>query len=568
MLKNEPVLAIDIGASAITFGRFAVLGTGGLELVDFGRQSLGLEGSADEDRGAHITSALRTLILERGLRPGPALLSVSGQSVFVRFVKLPPVDREKIQQIVQYEAQQNVPFPINEVIWDYQLIGGREGEIDVMLAAIKKDVVEHICDAVAEAGIEPELVDVAPLALYNAFRFNYTETAGCTLLVDMGARSTDLVFVEQGRVFSRSIPVGGNTITQQLAREFDQDFADAEELKKAHAFVSFGGAYDTASSEVAEKVSKSVRSVMTRLHAEISRSINFYRTQQAGSKPGLLLLTGGSSVIPYTDTFLKEKVGAEVDFLNPFQNVAVSSGIESEAIGSHIHFLGEVVGLALRRTLTCPIEINLLPPKLKAEKELQRKQPAFLVAAFGLVLVLTVWAGYFLRLSQLASSRLDDVSGRLAQLRMQESELQAVENQMALVESKFQAVRDLMEGRSRWPTVLQAIYADLPSGMWVISLEPKPHEEEQDGLAPDMGPRPMGPETPVAENVGLFELHILAHIDEHPEPRSIREFRDRLRESDLFDQEATDIIWSPTPDEDATVREFRLRAVLKEPLSA
>ena len=116
--------------------------------------------------------------------------------------------------------------------------------------------------------------------------------------------------------------MAGNTITQQIMREFKVSFDDAEQLKLAHAFVAFSGAHEEVKSETIQKVSKSVRSVMTRMHAEINRSINFYRSQQGGKPPALVLLTGGTSVIPFTDTFLREKLSVEVDYFNPFLNVA------------------------------------------------------------------------------------------------------------------------------------------------------------------------------------------------------------------------------------------------------
>ena len=180
-----------------------------------------------------ITSALREMLDELQIEKGKVSYAVASQSVFARFVKLPSVDEEKIQRIISFEAQQNVPFPINEVVWDYQLVGGgTEEQIQVALVAIKADLLEGINTAIENTGLEALLVDVATMALYNAFRYNYEELSGCSLLVDIGARTTNLLFIEPGKIFSRSIPIGGNAISSAIAKEMSEPLAAAEFRKK------------------------------------------------------------------------------------------------------------------------------------------------------------------------------------------------------------------------------------------------------------------------------------------------------------------------------------------------
>ncbi len=554
MLGTERILALDIGASGLKMAEFVPLKSGGIELVKFGVASLGMDPQSEGDRGAYIASAIREIMADRGIKPGPVLLSVSGQSVFSRFVKLPPVDTEKVDQIIRYEAQQNVPFPIEEVVWDYQLIGGAGGEIDVMLAAVKAEIIEQVTDAIEQAGLDPDLVDVAPMALYNAVRYNYSDLPRCTLVVDIGARSTDLIFIEQGRVFSRSIPVAGNAITQQIMTEFGLSFADAEELKKAHAFVAFGGAYEGPKSEVVDKVSKSVRSVMTRMHAEINRSINFYRSQQAGQPPSLILLTGGTSVIPYTDTFLKDKLKVDVDYLNPFLNVAVSEKIEADEIGRTANLMGQVVGLALRKVLTCPIEINLMPPKVVEEKAFRKKQPWFVLAAIGLVFILAVWCAYFIKMTGLAQERLDKVQVIVNDLSGVEVGLRDLETQVSDVRGKSEKLLLLGDKRSSWLHVLDEIHACLPAGVWLTAVSP---------AAADPSAVPEGQPAPAGVRYG--EIAGLGYVDKVTS-ESILDFRDRLRQSPGFGPE-TEITWQPAPAPEDCVLQFKIRVALKNPLN-
>ena len=593
MFKSERILALDVGASGLKLAEFMPLKSGGVELVRYAVGALDLDPHSDEDRHARITSTLLGMLAESGIKPGPVLVSVAGQSVFSKFVKLPPTDRDKIQQIVQFEAQQNVPFPIDEVVWDYQLIGPGIGELDVMLAAIKADIIQQLCACIEAAGLEPELVDVAPMALYNATRYNYEKLPACTLVVDMGARSTDLIFIEQGRVFNRSIPVAGNAITQQVMQEFTLAFADAEEMKKAHAFVAFGGAYEGHKSEVVDKVSKSVRSVMTRMHAEIVRSINFYRGQQSGEAPSLLLLAGGTSIIPYTDTFLKEKLNMEVDYFNPFTNVAVNSSIPAEQIGRSAHVMGQVVGLALRRRMPCPIEINLLPPAKLAARAFRRKQPMFVMALLGVILTVGVWAAYFFKMSQLARERNHAIRGSVEQLAAVESRLQGQESRVKSIQGKLDNLRNLGRLRTQWLEMLDQIRACMPEGMVLVSLRPEgagvaTANDEAENAAPAQAKAASAkpaeiralevkgfiyrdklessakavPSPAVGTN-GVAVVATATNETGRVEANPIHAFRDALRGKPAFNNK-TEVVSAPAPSEVA--QEFEMRVVLKQPL--
>ena len=550
----QRLIALDIGASSIKLGEFITLKAGGIELVGVGVSPLHVDPQSEGERIPQIVSTIKELMHDRGIKSGAVTLCVSGQSVFSRFVKLPPVDKEKVYQIILYEAQQNVPFPMNEVVWDYQLIGRGEGELDVMLAAIKADIIVQLTDAVEEAGLQTDLVDVSPMALYNAVRYNYSDRAECTLVIDIGARSTDLIFLEQSRVFIRSVPVAGNAITQQIMREFDLSFADAEEMKRAHAFVAFGGAYEEPKSEVADKVSKIVRNVMTRMHTEIDRSIKFYRSQQNGQAPSLVLLAGGSSVIPYTDTFLREKLKVEVDYLNPFINVPVSKGVSAEEIGRHAHELPQLVGLALRKTLACPIEINLLPPKVVQAKAFRRREPFLVMALFGLVLMAMLWSAYFFKNTRIAEAKLGEFQSRVAALEAVEVPLQATEAELRTFMGKVERLQNFVEKRTAWLRLLAEVQVALPPDIFLTSVvavrEPLTEPTTTPGAVPGA--------------VIRLEIAGAGYKDKVPNPAPIIKYRDDLRKSASF-SEASDFLLLSTPRADQFVREFKLNLILKTP---
>lgn len=556
MAKGQRIIALDIGAATIKLAEFHATRDGSIELTNFGVSALGSDAVSDLERLAIVSTSIKELMSECQIKPGPVLISVSGQSVFSRFVKLPPVDKDKVYQIISYEAQQNVPFPINEVVWDYQLIGRGEGELDVMLAAIKADIIVGLTESVDMAGLNVDMVDVAPMALYNAVRYNYSDAQGCTLVVDIGSRSTDLIFMEEGRVFIRSVPVAGNAITQQIMREFELSHEDAEEMKMAHAFVSLGGVYEEPKGEIEAKVAKIVRNVMTRMHAEIDRSIKFYRTQQGGSQPALVLLAGGSSTIPSLEKFLHEKLKVEISSINPFINVPVSASIDTDYIGKHAHELTQVVGLALRKTLACPIEINLLPPNVVQEKRFKRRQPVLVAAAAVLAITVGLWAAYFARMAARADENRALVQRQYDQLERVERPLRAVEQDIAAAEEQFAALQKMVENRGRVPRLLAEIKQALPEDLWLV-------EVKTDRVTADEA---MQNNELVAGAIKGVTVRGMGYIDKVASPEVIRNFRDQLRASPMF-SDATEFVSLPTPPPGIYTRDFTLAVVLEEPLS-
>jgi len=472
VFSSDRILALNVGASKIVLAEFFVRNGRAPELVNYGIGSLGVDPESETGSAAHITAAIRDVMKTRGIRPAPLMLALSGQVVFPRFVRLPAVGREKLLQMVQYEVEQNVPFPIDEIVWNHQFIGDdSSGEQCAMIVAAKIENVREITDSIAAAGLEPEIVDVAPMALCNCLRYNYSQLSDCTVLLDIGARSTNLIFIEGDKIYSRCIPVAGNAITQELAKSFQVSFQEAERMKKELGFVSLGGVY-ASEDDRADRISKVVRNVVTRLHAEISRSVNFYRSQQGGSAPVRMLLTGGSAVLPHLDTFFREKLQVEVMHLNPFSNIAVGSRINREKAGVDAFVLAETVGLALRRSLACPIEINLMPPEIVKRKSFKKRIPFFELAAAGVVLSLGIWTMYEKQMGQLYEFQRDQVQSKLDTVKKMKDKLGKAERDRAEVQRKADALREVIELRSAWLKRVDAIRKSLLDGMWLTELQP------------------------------------------------------------------------------------------------
>lgn len=473
MFERDRVLALDLGASKIVLAEFQVVKGGEPVLLRYGIRQIEGEGGSESDRLAYIVTAIRDVMREQEMRPAPMMMTVSGQAVFPRFVKLPPVGRDKLSQIVQYEAEQNVPFPMNEVVWDYQLIGDDTDELNVMLVAAKIENIKRLTDCVQATDLEPEVVDVSPMALYNAVRYNYPDTEDCLMVLDIGARSSNLIFIENSRIFSRSIPVAGNAVTQELMKEFEVDFAEAETLKRELGFVAFGGVYAGADNEKADRVSKIIRSVLTRLHAEVNRSINFYRSQQGGRPPATVLLTGGSSMIPHVDTFFEDKLKVPVEYFNPFTRVSVSAEVDTERLNDDLQCMGEVVGLALRRAEHCAVEINLMPPELVALKIFRRRKPYFALSAAGIVILMLIWCGYFFKAASAYEARVERVKKETKAFAQTKKNLERASADREVAAARFEEVAELIGSRSRWIEILAGVRDCMQEGMWVTAVTPE-----------------------------------------------------------------------------------------------
>ena len=551
MLRSKRILAVDVGASKVVLAEFEAVRGSPPQLLRYGIAHLGINPEHDSHTPAILVTSLRELLREHAIKPAPVYLSISGQAVFPRFVKLPPVSsRDKLDQIVLYEAEQNVPFPINEVVWDYQLLPTQsETDLHVMLVAVKVENVTRLTDCMQATHLEPRVVDAAPMALYNALCHNYPDLEGCTMLLDIGARSSNLIFAEEHRVFTRSVPVAGNTITQEIAKQLNISFAEAEELKKAHAQVDLGGNFEGGAEGPGLQISKIVRNVMTRLHAEVNRSINFYRSQQGGGAPLRVYLAGGTSIMPYTDVFFRDKLNVEVEYFNPFARIPVAPSIDEEQIGRDVHLLGEAVGLALRHNTDCPVAINLMPPDLVALKTFRKRQPYFAAAAAGVVLaLLTLW-GLSRREHALLKGQLARVNGRLAELSGVQGRLDTAAAGRADALNKANDVAAIINRRSGWITILETLHASLLDGMWITGLTPT---VEENGTAVKLTMTGKG-----------FEDE-LAHYDLQA-TTAIEQFRDRLRKTALF-SEQTEITAQPPSAPGDFRRDFTIELVLEKPL--
>ena len=614
MLNSKSFLAVDFGAGTLKLAEFELNEAGGLRLKQYGIKSLGAEGAQDATREALIQKTLEGMLTERGIKAKNANVCAPGFHVFSKFVKLPPVDANKVTQIIEYEAKSNVPFPLEEVVWDYQILGSApSGELEVLLVAIKADIVEGLFRVTEAAGLRLMVADVSPAALCNAFRYNYGDLEDCTMLLDIGAKTSNLLFFEKGKVFSRSINLGANSITQDFANESKLKFDAAEKLKIDEGFVSLGGAYEEPENPNQAAISKIARQFMTRLHIQVNQTMQFYRGQQGGSAPQRLFLSGGASIMPYTAQFFAEKLNVPVEYFNPLRNVQIDPTINLEDLARVAHSMGEVVGLGLRNLAHCPVELNLMPESTLKWQAFNQKKPYFVATVFSLAAGVVAMGFLFDKLAAVKQEELAKIQPQLEEQQRKSDQFKKAYGDMKKTQLEVDKLVSYMGDRYYWPDIFSELRSILiraeettkiklrtDTGIWIEKLS-APSEAElgltaegapgaAPGYPPPPGPinkfegemqryRPMPemqqPAAAAAPKPGGDQVTTMSitlrgisrtAVQAEANKQTAYQVLDEMRNSPYFDPTNTAISTEISPDEAPGTFWFGITNTLKQPL--
>ncbi len=608
MLNTKSFLAIDFGAGNLKLAEFEINEAGGLRLKNFCLKPLGAEGAQETAREAAVSRALQEALAETGTKAREVNVCATGFHVFSKFVKLPPVDAGKVTQIIQYEAQQNVPFPLAEVVWDYQIMGTAPGgELEVLLVAVKSEIVEGLFRVVEKAGLRLNLCDASPAALCNAFRYNYGSPDECIMLLDIGARTSNLLFFEKGKVFSRSINLGANAITQDFAHEMKLKFDDAEQIKIAEGFVSLGGAYEEPENANQAAISKIARQFMTKLHIQVNQTIQFYRGQQGGSAPQRVFLAGGASIMPYTAQFFTEKLNVQPEYFNPLRNVQIDPSVNLEDLARVAHCLGEVVGLGLRNLANCPVEMNLMPESILRWRAFNEKKPYFMATVFSLVLVAFSIGFLFQKLAAAKEREIADLQPQVQTVQNKANQMQQAWSRRNQALAEANQITSWLGDRFYWGDTLaemrQALiraeeqvtkdlsrqHPGISVGVWIDQMTvsaapaanpnnpPAPGGPETDNAAPAQPAQPYAtpgtaapgtPPPPVSTLLLICRAVDLSTVTGDSAANNSIAFavESQFKNDPMFDPKATALAGNITPDPSNNTFTFGLTVTLAHPL--
>ncbi len=488
--KIQTVLAVDIGGASLKMAEFSISPSGSVVLEKFAFCNFE---DRDADQAESFAEAYGRLLEENDFTAKDVCLTISGQSSFCRLSKLPPLNGNlaAVSRIIGFEAQQIVPYPMDEVVWNYQLVSHiktaehtisepgaepfteveAEEEFEALFVAVKNEQVTMFTDTIVDSGKNIVSVDIAPLAMFNAAKAVQMDDSGSTLLLNIGGKATSLVISDGNRVFVRSIPIAGDTITQQISKKFGVSFAEAEDLKCRYGFVALGGAYEEPESEMAGTIAKIARNVMTRLHGEITRSINVWRSQHGGNKPGKMLLSGGGSMLYYTQEFFQEKLRMPVDFLNVFPLISLADGIDRQKLLDVAPMCSELIGAVIRCVTTCPVDISLMPKSIQFEKSFRRKAPYFYISG---VLVLICLAFFFVAVrirTDYSRNLVDGTGEEVAKTQSMRNTIRKLMRDNEKAKNDYNEAAAFIGQRDIWVDMLMDLQRNLPDHMWMVALE-------------------------------------------------------------------------------------------------
>lgn len=317
--------------------------------------------------------ALGELVSTRDLSGAQIAISVPGHSSFARFAKLPPVEPKRIPDVVKFEAVQQIPFPIEQVEWDYQVFTSKDSpDVEVGIFAITREKVMERLTMWQDVGVTPNCVTLGPLAVYNAVawdqRFN-DQTPG-TVILDVGTTSTDLIVCEPGRVWVRTFPIGGHNFTQALVEAFKLSYVKAEALKR-----------QAEQSKHARHIFQAMRPMFADLAQDVQRSIGYYQSSHRDANLTRLIGLGSTFQLPGLRKYLSQQLQMEVVRLEQFSRLSVEGPMAGEFQAASLN-LATAYGLALQGlNFDFGIMANLMPVSVVRESLWARKPKWFAVAA-------------------------------------------------------------------------------------------------------------------------------------------------------------------------------------------
>ncbi len=388
--ETGTVWAIDIGNNSL---KALSLSTerGVVEVVGFDNIRHGkiLTGDnvTDAEREELIALTLRKFVNKYDLTMDEIVVSVPSQNSFARFVNLPPVETKRIPEMVKFEAVQQIPFGINDVQWDWQLMSEPDSpEIKVGIFAIKNEVVNSVLEYFNREDVQPGYVQMAPMALYNYLLNDRPDLVNsdtqATVVLNIGAENTDLVVCTKSAVWQRCILIGGNAFTKAIAEAFHLNFEKAEKLKRTAPV-----------SKYARQIFQAMRPVFTDLASEVQRSLGFYNSSNPNTKITRIVALGGGTKLRGLLKYLQQTLQIPVERPDTFKRLGMGPGVSPAKFIENVCDFGIVYGLALQGLGLARIESNLLPRNVARSMAWASKGRYFIAAACMLLTVVLLYLG-------------------------------------------------------------------------------------------------------------------------------------------------------------------------------
>jgi type IV pilus assembly protein PilM len=348
MAKSKLAVGLDIGSSSVKLVHLKER-KGGHQLLAYGSAPLPPEAIVDGAlmNSAAIVQAIQELVAQQKVKGREVAIGVRGHSVIIKKISLPRMTQEELDESIQWEAEQYIPFDVKDVNIDTQILtpeADAAGQMDVLLVAAKKDMINDYTSVCAEAGLTATVVDVDAFAVQNAFETSYDPATGQpVVLINVGAAVTNINVVLNGMAtFTRDVTMGGNAFTEEIQKQLNISYEEAEALKV--------GGQGEADAVVPQEVERVIQGVADQMGGEIQRSLDFYAATAPDSHVGKVFLSGGTARIPALFKVIEQRAGVAVEVLNPFRKIEVDNRrFDPAVIMNAAPAAAVAVGLALRR---------------------------------------------------------------------------------------------------------------------------------------------------------------------------------------------------------------------------
>jgi len=478
MAVNPGVWGIDIGQCALKALRLeqvnGVITATAFDYVEHPKILSQPDANPDE-----LTREALEKFLSRNPTKGDQIaMSVPGQSGLARFVKLPPVEEKKIVDIVKFEAKQQIPFPLDEVVWDYQKVSegtvtdGFAMDTEIGLFAMKRDMINRFIGHFQAVKLEVHHVQMTPLALANFVTYDLLKRGGidgeaaptpgigkkkCVVALDIGTDASNLIITDGARIiWQRPIPVGGNHFTRALTKELKLTFAKAEHLKR-----------NAAKSPELANILKALRPVLQEFVGEVQRSLGYFTNTHRDAQVEYMVGLGSAFKLPGLQKFLADKLSLEVRKPDKFQRIAGEAVTDAPVFKENVLSFPVAYGLALQGLGIARLNTNLLPPEISFDRKIRAKKPYAVAAAAALLLGTTVLAyGYSVPLADATDKRITDSIGKAKSVVSQASSLdKQIADKKAEIDKTSTDVESIIAGqteRKNWIEINRFVNEAVP----------------------------------------------------------------------------------------------------------
>jgi type IV pilus assembly protein PilM len=403
------------------------------------------EGTSKEDIAVE---AIRWILAQNKIKQAVACVALPPEDVYTKYIKLPPVSADKVDQIVQFEARQQIPFPLEEVAWDYHLLGSdqKSGQAHIVLNAVKEASVYSFMNHMDDSGIKVKIIDTSSMALYNMLALEEANMG--SLILDIGKESTQVLLMDEQTCWSRILPIGGAYVTQKLSEKANISMEEAEQFKKDIGLQGEG--LDGKRSQILEES-------LEDLIAEVQKSLDYYTHLSEDFAVKKIYLTGGQVRLRGLIDFFAEKMAKDVEGFNPFGHVQIDGMVGEERSHEMRHFFAVAMGLALRHVGVSVTQMNLMPLRLLQDQKAKRMQ--VVVTASGILLAaFFVLHGVKCYEDLSAMEQEMHIAQREIQVfRVMEQEIQSLKKDIAPMELQLKIFEELSEMRTKSLDILLSL---------------------------------------------------------------------------------------------------------------